>query len=255
MACLTYLAKALWFLGYADQAQQRMQEALHVAREFTHPYTLVWTLYHAAELYHFLRQPAGTQAYAESAITLCTEQGFPMFGAMVTLHRGWAIAQQTAEGLQQIRQGLRDYQKTGAEAGLPYHQSLLAEVYGQSGHAAEGLHVIETSLRLIEKTGESFYTAELHRLKGALLLQQSPDNHTEAAACFQQAITIARHQQAKSLELRAATSLTRLWQAQDKRQEAVGVLAPVYSWFAEGFDTLDVQEAKALLQTLQGGAA
>jgi len=114
-----------------------------------------------------------------------------------------------------------------------------------------GLTVLTEALTLMDTTGERWYEAELHRLKGELLLAQSPDNHTEAETCFQHALKIARTQQAKSLELRTASSLSKLWQQQGKRQEAHDLLAPVYGWFTEGFDTADLQDAKALLEALE----
>ena len=127
---------------------------------------------------------------------------------------------------------------------------LLAEAYGTMGQPAEGLTVLAEALTLVDKTGERWYESELHRLKGALLLQQSPDNHTEANACFQHALDLARAQQARAFELRAATSLARLWQQQSKRNEAYQLLAEVYGWFTEGFDTADLQEARSLLHEL-----
>ena len=134
----------------------------------------------------------------------------------------------------------------------PYYLALLADAQGTLGKPATGLAVLTEALVLAETTGERWHAPELHRLKGALLLQQSPDNYTEAETCFQHATTLARNQQAKSLELRAATSLARLWQQQGKRQEAHDLLTPVYGWFTEGFDTADLQEAKALLEELEG---
>ena len=132
----------------------------------------------------------------------------------------------------------------------PYFLALLAEVYGTMGQPAAGLMVLAEALTRADKTGERWYEPELHRLKGALLLQQSADNHTEAQTCFQQALDVARSRQVKSLELRAATSLSRLWQQQGKRAEARQLLAEVYGWFTEGFDTPDLREAKALLDEL-----
>jgi predicted ATPase len=131
-----------------------------------------------------------------------------------------------------------------------YSLALLAEAHGTMGQPEAGLTVLTEALALVDTTGERWYAPELHRLKGELLLQQSSDNQAEAETCFQQAISTARSQQAKSLELRAATSLARLWQQQGKRQEAHDLLAPVYNWFTEGFDTADLQDAKALLDEL-----
>jgi predicted ATPase len=139
---------------------------------------------------------------------------------------------------------------TGAETQRPYYLALLAEAHRKSGQAEGALEVVAEALTLVAKTGERWWEAELHRLRGELLLTASAGNHREAASCFRQALAIARQQQAKSLELRAAISLSRLWQRQDKRDAARQLLAPVYGWFTEGFDTADLQEAKALLEAL-----
>jgi predicted ATPase len=134
-------------------------------------------------------------------------------------------------------------------AGL-FEIALLAEAYGAANRIEDGLSVLTEAIDCGQRTGEGFHLPELHRLKGALLLQQSSDNYTEAEICFHQALGVARHQQAKSLELRAAMSLARLWQQQGKQVEAHELLAPIYHWFTEGFDTADLQEAKALLDAL-----
>jgi predicted ATPase len=142
---------------------------------------------------------------------------------------------------------------TGAEVVRPYFLALLAEAYGTTGEPEAGLTALAEALALVDTTGERWYESEIYRLKGELLLQQNSDKQAEAENCFQEAIEIARHQQAKSLELRAATSLARLWQSQGKRQEARQVLGDIYGWFSEGFDTADLQDAKVLLQELEDG--
>jgi predicted ATPase len=166
--------------------------------------------------------------------------------------RGWALAHQgrAKEGIAQITQGLMDFRATGAEINRSYFLTLLAEVHGILGEPEAGLTALTEALTLVDTTGERWYEPELYRLKGTLLLQQSSDNQAEAETCFHHALEIARTQQAKSFELRAATSLARLWQQQGKRQEAHDLLAPVYQWFTEGFDTADLQDAKALLEML-----
>jgi len=128
---------------------------------------------------------------------------------------------------------------------------MLAEAYGSTGQVEAGKCVLAEALTLVDTTEERWWEAELHRLKGELLLAQSTDNAAEAEACFHRALDIARHQQAKSLELRAATSLSRLWRRQGKRAEAYQLLAETYGWFTEGFDTADLKEAKALLDELR----
>jgi predicted ATPase len=151
-----------------------------------------------------------------------------------------------------MHQGLRAFRTTGAEIVRPYFLALLAEAHGTIGEPAAGLTVLTEALALADTTNERWCASELYRLKGALLLQQSVDNQAEAETCFLHALALAPNQQAKSFELRTATSLARLWQQQGKRQEAYSLLAPLYAWFTEGFDTTDLQEAKALLEALGG---
>jgi len=172
-----------------------------------------------------------------------------VLGAIV---RGWALAHQgqAKEGIAQIDQSLRAFRATGAAVCLSYYLALLAEAHGIMEHPDTGLKIVTEALALVDTTGERWCEPELYRLKGELLLQQNSDNQAEAESCFAQAITIAQNQQAKSLELRAATSLARLWQQQGKRREAYAMLASVYNWFTEGFDTADLKDAKALLDAL-----
>jgi predicted ATPase len=177
-----------------------------------------------------------------------------------------ATKAQEVEGTEQIQQGLAAWRATGAGFSQTYFLALLAEACGSLGKPSDGLTVLDEALMLVDKTGERSYEAELYRLKGELLLQQStsvgvllaapivgrasPAPTAEAETCFHQALDIARRQQAKSLELRAAMSLSRLWQQQGKRAEALELLAPIYGWFTEGFDTADLKEAKTLLEEL-----
>ena len=184
-------------------------------------------------------------------MTLSTEQRFAFWAVSATVLRGWALAEQgqRAEGIAQIRQGLNAWQAMGEALYQPRFRALLAELYGKVGQTEAGLTVLTEVLANVHNTGLCYCEAELYRLKGVLLLQHSAEPQ-EAEESFQQALVIARHQEAKSLELRAAMSLSRLWQQQGKRDEARELLAPVYGWFTEGFDTVDMQEAKALLEAL-----
>jgi predicted ATPase len=251
--CRILSAWTLWCLGYPDQALARSQEALTLAQQVAHPLSLSITLSHATQFHQFCREGCAAQECAEASIHLAMEQGFPLSMAVGSVLRGWALAQegQAQEGITQIQQGLRAWRARGAVAMQSYFLALLAEVHSIIGQPAAGLPVLAEALTLVGTTDERWYEAELHRLKGALLLQQSADNESEAEACFQKALDIARSQQAKSFELRTATRLAKLWQQQGKRQEAHDLLAPVYHWFTEGFDTLDLQEAKALLDALE----
>ncbi len=244
-------ACVLWLLGYPDQARKRIKEAPILAQELAHPFSLALALDYAAMLSQFRREVQTAQEQAEALIALSREQGFPVFLAQGTIVQGWALAGQGQgeTGITQMRQGLAAYRGTGAELGLPYQLARLAEVYGRTGLAEEGLSVLAEALAATDKTNDRRWAAELYRLKGELTLKQS-SVQKEAEECFHQAIDIARRQSAKSLELRAAMSLARLWQSQGKKDEARQMLAEIYNWFTEGFDTKDLQEAKALLEEL-----
>jgi predicted ATPase len=157
-----------------------------------------------------------------------------------------------AEGIAQIRQGFAGWRATGAGVAWPWFLALLAEACGKVGQLDEGLRALDEALAAVQHNEEHHYEAEVYRLKGELLLQKTPAHQEEAEEHLQQALAVARRRQAKSWELRAALSLSRLWQRQGKRQEAYELLAPIYDWFTEGFDTPDLQEAKALLEELGG---
>jgi predicted ATPase len=252
VVCHIYAAWTLWWLGYPDQALVQSHEAVTLAQQVAHPFSLGFTLSAAAVFHQLRREARTTQDRAEAAITLATAQGFPIWVAYSAMLRSWALAQQgqAQEGIEQMHQGLRAFRATGGEIVRPYFLALLAEAHGAMGQSETGLAVLAEALTLADTTGERWYESEIYRLKGELLLQQSLDNQAEAEHCFQQAITTAQSQQAKSFELRAATSLARLWQHQGKRQEAHDLLAPVYHWFTEGFDTADLKDAKMLLDAL-----
>jgi predicted ATPase len=241
-------------LGSPDQSLQQGYEALTLAQGLTHPYSLSHALSFAAWLHQFRGEGPRAQELAEAAVTLSTEQGFTYYVAMGMILRGAALAEQgqAEEGVAQMRQGLRAAQAQGAALSRPHYLALLARAYGKGGHAEEGLRVLAEALMLVHTTAEHWWEAELYRLKGELLLMCAAENLTEAEASFHQALTLARRQQARSLELRAAMSLSRLWQQQGKRAEASMLLAPVYGWFTEGFDTADLQEARTLLEELAG---
>jgi predicted ATPase len=253
VVCRSHAAWTLWYLGYPDQGLARNDEALTLAQQIVHPHSLSYALGVAAMLHQWRREVRCTQERAEAAINLATEQGFLHWRAMGSIMRGWALLAhqgQAQEGIEQIHQGLRALRATGAEIIRSYFLALLAEVHSVIGQPEAGLAVLVEALTHVNTTGERWYESECYRLKGALLLQQSSDNQVEAEACFHKALDIARNQQAKSFELRIATSLARLWQQQGKRQEAYDLLAPVYNWFTEGFDTADLQDAKMLLDEL-----
>jgi predicted ATPase len=251
--CVSRAAWVLWYLGYADQAARRSHEAVTLAQQMAHPFRHATALSAVVMFHQFRREMRATQEHAEALISLTTVQGFPFWLAFGSLMRGWALTHQGQgkKGIEQMTQGLRAYRATGAELFQSYALTLLAEAYGTIEEPEEGLAVLTEALKLVDTTGERWYESEIYRLKGALLLQQSADNQAEAERCFHQAIAIAQSQSAKSFELRAATNLAKLWQRQGKRHEAYDLLAPVYSWFTEGFDTADLQDAKTLLDALE----
>jgi predicted ATPase len=252
VVCRSHAAWALWLLGYPDQGLARNDETVTLAPQVAHPFSLGFALSCAAIFHQLRREVRAAQERAEAAISLTTAQGFSQFMALGSILHGWTLAQQgqAQEGITQITQGLTAWRVTGSEILRPYLLALLAEAHGTLGEPEAGLTALTEALTLADTTGERWCAPELCRLKGELLLQQHADNQAEAENCFHQALALARNQQAKSFELRAATSLARLWQSQGKRDEAHDVLAPVYNWFIEGFDTTDFQEAKTLLKTL-----
>jgi class 3 adenylate cyclase/predicted ATPase len=252
VCCRMATAQSLWLLGYPDRAVTSIEAALVLAQQLAHPLSLAFALYWAAMLHHFRREATRTQAHAEAAMTLATSERFPLQLAQATPLRGWALAARGhwEEGRVQIQQGLAAYHATGATANQPYYLALLAEVAAQGGQSAAGLRALAKALATLPTSGVRWWAAELSRLKGELLLQHAVAQPEEVEACFQHALDMARRQQAKSLELRAAMSLSRLWQQQGKRAAARELLAPVYGWFTEGFDTADLQEARALLEEL-----
>jgi len=255
---LCYAAFVLWHLGYPDQALQQSAAARTLAQERSHPFSLAAAWVFAAMLHQLRRERLLTQEWLEAGITLAREQGFLTWLAPGAVLQGWARAEQgqVEEGITQIGQGLANSHAIEVGVHRSYHLALLAEAYGEMGQAEEGLAALAEALTVVDKSGERFYEAELYRLKGELTLQWSSVQRLasgvrkQAEECFQKAIEIAQRQQAKSLELRATMSLVRLWQQQGKKHEAHHLLAEIYGWFTEGFDTKDLQEAKALLESL-----
>jgi predicted ATPase len=250
--CLAMAALTLWCLGYPTQAVRRGQETLALAQELAHPYSLAFAHNFVASLYHRRRDVSMVQAQATALLALATTHGFPLLVGYGTCWRGWALTMQGqgAAGLAQIRQGLTAIVATGQTLSRPRCLCLLAEAAGHVGQVEEGLRLLGESLTAFEANGYGDLLAEAYRLQGTLLLQQTIPDVVQAEACFQRALTLARHQHAKSWELRAALSLSRLWQRQGKGQEASDLLASIYGWFTEGFDTADLQEARALLAAL-----
>ncbi len=236
VVCLSYAARILWKLGYPDQARKRMNEALIVARELSHPFSLGFALGSASWVHKGLREVQIVQERTEALMTLGREHGFPLFWAWGANLQGWVLAEQgqEEEGTRQLRQRIAAYRATGAAPGA----IILADL----------AYRLKGTLTLQQKRERATGNGQQEKDTDPRLL--IPDPQAEAEECFLKAIEITRQQQAKSLELRASTSLARLWQQQGKNEEARQMLAEIYRWFTEGFDTKDLQEAKALLEEL-----
>jgi predicted ATPase len=248
-----YAATVLWFLGYLEQAAARFHEALALMHERSYAsYSLAYAAGWASLVCQLRRDAPAVYEQAEVAIALATEHAFPFWGALGTSLRGWARAMQGKgeEGMVQIRQGIAALQATGTAMLVPYLWTLVAEVADRLGRTEDALQALAEAHTLVEQQEERWWEAEVCRLRGVLLLRQPGTPQAEAETWLQRALDVARRQEAKSLELRAAMSLAKLWQSQGKRQEAYDLLAPVYDWFTEGFDTVDLQEAKMLLDEL-----
>jgi DNA-binding SARP family transcriptional activator/predicted ATPase len=244
---------ASWFLGYPDQALACSHQALNQARDLAYTFSLAHAHEQAAMLHQLRREEQAVYQQAEATITAAIQGGFAYWLGVGQLLRGWAVAVQgqAERGLAQLRQGLETCRATGAAIDHPYFLYLLADACGRTGRLEEAMAALNEAFALARQSRAFFHEAELHRLRGMLLLQQDPhQNLATAEAAFQQALDIARRQQAKSLELRAAVSLSRLWQAQGQGDQARSMLAEICGWFSEGFDTADLQEAKTLLEEL-----
>lgn len=247
-------ATTLWSLGFPDRALDMVQDAIKLAEQLAHPSTLAFANFFKAIIHQYRQESDLARQHAEAAIAIATENDFAQTVAQGTILRGWATAAlgRTEDGIANIREGLRSSlsAKTGTGARHPYFLALLAEACSRAGQATQGLNALQEALERIEETGERSWEAEIHRLKGELLASSAEGDRAAAEACFNQAISIAQRQSAKSPELRAAAGLARLWHGQGRMSDAGNLLAPVYDWFTEGFETPDLKEARGLLDEL-----
>lgn len=255
MICTAYTAWGMWMLGYPTQAAARLERCLALAQTFEHPFTLIYALQYAAVFHQFRRDAATTLAHADAIIALAQQHSFTYYLGWGAMLRGWAQVQQgQPAGIVELQQGLTSWQATGATLARHYYYGLLADAYLTLGQPQAGLSAVADGLATIPSSGR-FWEAELYRLQGELLLRQpTTDQEAQAEAAFQQALAIARHQGAKLLELRAICSLSSLWQQQGKVAAAHQWLQTSYGSFTEGFDTVDLQDAKTQLTALSRAA-
>jgi predicted ATPase len=245
---LAFLAPALFALGYPDQARTRRREALAYARELAHPHSLALVLSRLCEFHCVAHEWQSVQELAEALVALSTEQCFSHYLATGHIYSGCALAElgKTQEGIALYRRG-----STVRRVGVPLYHGILAEAHRKAGEPEPALRLLGEVLNRVDRTGERWFEPELHRLKGETLLSFSGRNEAEAEICLRRALEIAKAQDAKMWELRAATSLARLWAEQGEQQKAYKLLGPIFDWFTEGFGTADLQEAKALLDELR----
>jgi predicted ATPase len=244
------LGIVLLCLGYADRALAQSNAAIAEARRLAHLPSLAISLSLATQLRLLVGEDASLDEWADQLVAVATEQGFPYWRAQGTIFRGWVTVKKgdVAEGTSLLRSGSTAFRATGAELWMPHYIALLARAGDIAGQIEEAVTLLDDALRIVERTGERWFVAELYRHKGQLLLRQG---HSQAAEeLYRKALRIAEEQEAKLWELRAAASLARLRCDQGRHAEARDVLAPVYGWFTEGFDTPDLKEAKALLDAL-----
>jgi len=253
MGLLSMLAISQFSLGYADQALKRVFEALALAQTLSHPFSLAFAQCWVGFVRQYRREVGAAQEISESLIALSDEQGLTDFLAWANTLHGSAISGQgrNDEGIRQMQEGVAASRVTGAGVFRPYFLTLLAEACMQTNRLDDGLNALAEALAIADEHENRHYEAETHRLKGELLLKQSRSRTADARQCFEKAIEIARKQSTKSWELRATTSLARLLASQGNRDEARTMLADIYNWFTEGFDTADLIDAKALLEELQ----
>ena len=248
----TTAGSSLWVLGYPDQAAARIGEAVDLGHRVQHPQSLVQALERAAWVHLLRGEILLAKEWGEAAVEVTREHGISLKFATAMFVDGWAAAGngRVEEAIASIREGLAARRSAGRPVDEPSELGYYIDLLARTGQADEGMTVVANAVAACSDAGTTYWDAELHRQKGALLLSLADGNGAEAEACFKQAIEIARGQSARSFELRATMGLARLWQGEGKRTEARDILAPVHDWFTEGFDTADLKDAKALLDGL-----
>jgi predicted ATPase len=252
VAALIIRSWALWLLGYPDATLRQAEDALANAREIGQAATLMWALFHLAIPYTLCGNYAAAAAQAQEVVALAEEKGSPYWKALGMMNQGsvMALTGRASEAVEMLISGISSYRTTGATIYLTLYLSRLARAHAELGQFEEAWRCIGEAMTAVETKKEKWCEAEVHRVAGEIALKSPGSDTTKAQTHFERALSVARAQQAKSWELRAATSLARLWRDQGKRQQARNLLAPVYGWFTEGFDSRDLKEAKALLDEL-----
>ena len=255
VAILSFRSWGLWLLGYPDAALADANHALKDAREIGQAATLMHALLFTSTTQIFCGNYADASALLNELVAFANEKSASYWKAWAIIRQGWllALSAKPSDAIEMITSGVSAYRSTGATIYAPMYLSYLTRAHAEVGQLAEAWRCIEEAVAAVEKTKERLWEAEIHRIAGEITLK-SPElpGRGKAQAYFEKALAVAHQQQAKSLELRAAMSLARLWRDRDKKQQARELLAPVYGWFTEGFDTLDLKEAKAPLEELAG---
>ena len=264
MTLLAYSAPLLWCLGYPEQAEERLKKAIDIGKDSNHPFSEAVSLHFKTVLYQYRGEVAEVETAAKQMLQICQEHAFSGWEAAAMVMKGWTIAEQNRpeDGIAMIRKGIAAWEETRAEVLLPLFLALLAQAYQRAGKYNLALQTLDTALVVITRTGERNYAAELTRRKGELYLilaekveaysnENTAATLAQAESDFQEALTIAKRQDAKSWELRAALSLSELWRTQNRAKDAYDLLKPIHAWFSEGLDTKDLIRAKNLLKELE----
>jgi predicted ATPase len=252
VAILSWRSLTLWALGYPDAGRQDAERALREARQIGHAATLLFALTVTWLTQLFCRNFGDAIAQADEAVALGGEKGAVFWRGVGMMFKASAsaLAGDAANGAQTIASAITFFRSTGATVLLPFIQSCLARAHAASGQFGDAWQSIDTATTMLETSGERWCEAEVHRTAGEIALMRPAPDTAKAQTYFERAVEIARAQQARSWELRAATNLARLWRDQGRCVEANDLLTPIYGWFTEGFDTLDLMEAEALLREL-----
>ena len=270
MTLLAYSSPLLWCIGYPSQAEKRIHQAVSIGKDTNHPFSEAVSLHFKTVLHQYRGEAEEVNTSATQMLQICQEHGFSAWEAAATVLKGWSLAEQHCpeEGIVMIREGIDAWKETRGELLMPLFLALLGQAHQRAGQYNLALQTLDTALHVITRTGERTYAAELARQKGELCLMLAeetvgvglPNAHdkentqstvAQAESYFQEALAIARQQDAKSWELRAALSLSELWWTQNRGEDAYNLLQPIYAWFSEGLDTKDLIRAKNLLKELK----